>query len=540
MEASEHHPDKHVAVEQDETTAEPREEPFRLGRRGQMVFFSLAVLALMVALDGTSLSVALPIISRRLGGTAIEAFWAGTAYLLCAAVFQPCFASFSNIFGRRSVVMTALLFFLVGAVVAGVAQNFTHMLVGRSIQGIGGAGIMTLSSVLVTDIVPLRKRGAYLGILSSMWSVGSVVGPILGGGFAGSVSWRWIFYINFPFIGIAAVVTLIFLKLNRPPTSFVHKLRQVDYAGMVLLVASLCSFLIAITWGGVSYAWSSWHTLVPLVVGALGLCLFVVYELLVPAEPMIPLTIFMTPTTAVSYLGNFAQGIILWCILYYLPLYYEAVRGYRPVIAGVALFPETFTVAPCSVATGIAISITGRFRWAIWSAWVFVTLGCGLLCIITPTTSIPGWIFLNIVPGIGLGILYPSLAYAVHASVSDRHLSMAASLTSFFRSLGQCVGVAIGGVIFQNQMQSELRKYPELAARATEYSQEATELVLILNGMQDGLEKTHIKQAYTDSLRIIWAVCCAISGVALASSLLTRRYNLDRSLNTKQGLKREG
>ncbi|KAI9038421.1 uncharacterized protein KD926_010840 [Aspergillus affinis] len=414
------------------------------------------------------------------------------------------------------------------------------MLIGRSIQGIGGAGIMALSSILVTDIVPLRKRGAYLGILSSMWSVGSVIGPVLGGGFAQNVSWRWIFYINFPFIGVAGVVTLVFLKLNRPPASFAHKLRQIDYIGMVLLVASLCSFLIALTWGGVSYAWSSWHTLVPLLVGAIGLCVFVVYELLVPMEPMIPMPIFLTPTTSVSYLGNFTQGIVLWCILYYLPLYYEAVKGYSPVIAGVALFPETFTVAPCSVAVGIGISITGRFRWAIWSAWIFVTLGCGLLCIITPTTSIPGWIFLNIVPGIGLGMLYPALAYAVHASVADAHLSMAASLTSFFRSLGQCVGVAIGGVIFQNQMQLELRKSPELASKAREYSQEATELVLVLGAMEDGLEKTHIKQAYTNSLRIIWAVCCAISGVALVGSLFTRKYNLNRSLNTKQGLKKEG
>lgn len=201
---------------------------------------------------------------------------------------------------------------------------------------------------------------------------------------------------------------------------------------MFLLVASLCSFLIALTWGGVSYAWISWHTLVPLIMGVIGLCIFVLYEAIVPRDLIIPLGIFGNRTTSVSYLGTFIQGIVLWCILYYMPLYYEAVKGYSPVIAGVALFPETFTVAPCSIASGIAITITGRFRWAIWSAWGFVTLGCGILCIITPTTSTAGWVFLNIVPGIGLGILYPSLAYAVQASATDRHLSMAASLATFF------------------------------------------------------------------------------------------------------------
>ena len=167
---------------------------FRPGRRFWLAFLSLAVLTLMVALDGTSISVALPVIAQKLHGTAIEAFWAGTSFLLTSTVFQPSFASFSHIFGRKPLVILALAFFLVGSVVAATANNFTLLILGRSIQGVGGGGIIALTEIIITDLVPLRLRGNYFGIISGMWSVGSVTGPIVGGAFAQS-QWRWILWI---------------------------------------------------------------------------------------------------------------------------------------------------------------------------------------------------------------------------------------------------------------------------------------------------------------------------------------------------------
>lgn len=144
------------------------------------------------------MSVALPIIAEKLHGSAIEAFWAGTSFLLCSTVFQPSFASLSNIFGRKPVILFCLLFFTVGSLVGGIAKNFTTLLVGRSIQGVGGGGLIALTEIIVTDIVPLRQRGKYFGFLSSMWALGSVCGPIMGGGFAENVSWRWILVSDIP------------------------------------------------------------------------------------------------------------------------------------------------------------------------------------------------------------------------------------------------------------------------------------------------------------------------------------------------------
>lgn len=330
---------------------------------------------------------------------------------------------------------------------------------------------------------------------------------------------------------------LLFLKLNFAPTSLVQKLRSVDYIGTVLFVGSTASFLIPLSWGGVMYDWDSWRTLVPLLIGAAGLVAFVTYEYRFASQPIIPPTIFQNRTSTVSMIGSFFQGLILWCTLYYLPLYYEAVKGYSPILAGVALFPETFTVAPSAMAVGFAVTYTGKYRWAIWLGWILSTIGLGLMCVIKSDTSVAGWIFLNIVPGLGLGVLFPSLGFAIQASATNENLAIAVAMFSFFRAFGQAIGVAIGGVVFQNQMHSHLLTYPALAPMADQYSRDAAGLVQILKSMPDGDDKSNLRTAYTDSLRIVWAVCCAISGVALLLSLLTESYDLNQALSSKQGLR---
>ena len=150
----------------------------------------------------------------------------------------------------------------------------------------------------------------------------------------------------------------------------------------------------------------------------------------------------------VSYFGTFIHGVVLWCLLYYLPLYYEGVKDYTPTIVGVSVFPETFTVAPASIIVGIAISITGRFRWAVWSGWFLTVLGMGLLYKLSLETSIPAWMFMNLVLGAGLGMLYSSLAYATQASADKVDVAFAAAMYSFSRSFGQSIGVVIGGTVF--------------------------------------------------------------------------------------------
>lgn len=309
---------------------------------------------------------------------------------------------------------------------------------------------------------------------------------------------------------------------------------RVDYVGSVIFVASNTSFLVPLTWGGVSYPWDSWHTLVPLLVGVAGIGLFIVWEERFAKEPLIPLRITKNRSAAVNYLGAFLQGLILVCALYYLPLYYEVVLGYDAIVAGVALFPQTFTVAPAAVFVGILVTKTGRYRWAIWGGWFLSTLGMGLIILLGVHTSIPAWIFITIVGGFGLGMLFPSMMFAVQAAVPEADVGAAVSFFTFIRTFGQAVGIGIGGVVFQNQIKKEIMKYPLIAPHAEEYSQDASALVGFIKSLPAGQEKYDLQESYASALRIVWAVLTGLAFVGLIASLATKGYSMDRKHDVEQ------
>ncbi|KAJ5761368.1 hypothetical protein N7533_003407 [Penicillium manginii] len=497
-----------------------------LSKQELLVLLGLASLSLMAALDGTSVAVALPIIAQDLNGSTIEAFWTGTSFTLCSAVFQPVFSSCSDLFGRKQLILVATLWFLIGAIVAGVAKNFTHMLIGRSLQGIGGGGIITLTAIVIADIVPLCYRAKYFGMLGGIWSLGTVIGPVIGGCFAQNVTWRWIFYINFPFIGIGAALVAWSSSFETSKSSFSEQIRKIDFLGMLLFIPSTASFLIPLSWGGILYRWDSWHTIAPLVTGAVGLCLFAVYEYQFAKQPMVPPAIFHNRTSLISFGGYMVVGLLIWCFLYFLPLYYEAVKGFEPIMSGVALFPETFTLAPSAIVIGFIISKTGQYYWAICIGWGLSTLGAGLMYLLSADTSTAEWVCINLVPGIGIGMVLPSVALAVQASATAENLAIAVAMSTFFRGFGQSIGVAIGGVIFQNRMKSNLLTYPALRAVADKYSGEAASAVQLIRLMENGPMKNDLREAYANSLKVVWAFCCVISGVIFVISFWTKSYSL--------------
>jgi hypothetical protein len=329
----------------------------------------------------------------------------------------------------------------------------------------------------------------------------------------------------------------LFLNLGFKRTKLSEKLARVDWIGMVLFVASTTVFMIPITWGGVMFPWSGWQTIVPLVLGASGVVAFGFYEYYIAAEPLMRFSIFGNWTARVTYFQAIVHGMVLWSIIYYLPLYYEAVKGYSPIAAGVAAFPETLTVAPAAFVSGIVVAITGRYRWGVWAGWVLTTLGCGLLIILDVETSIPAWIFLNLVPGLGTGILFSAMTFSIQGSNSNENIAFAVAFFTFFRTFGQAVGVAVGGVVFQNQMTVKLLAYPLLAPMAATYSQDAAGLVEVIKAMSTDLpQRAQLIQAYADSLKTVWLVMCCLSAAALVSSIFIKEYTLNVEHVTEQRL----
>jgi MFS family permease len=378
--------------------------PFEPGIRFYLAFSALAALSLVIALDGTSISVALPIIADELNGTAMEAFWSGTSFLLSCTVFQPVYATFSHIFGRKALTLFAVILFLMGTIISALSHNMTLMLIGRTVQGAGGSGIIALTNVLITDLVPLRNRGNWVGVLGAVWALGSVSGPIVGGAFAAPSLWRWIFWLNVPFIAVSFAMVFFFIRLRTPASPLLQKLKQADWIGAFMFVGSMTSILIPLSWAGVQYDWGNWKVTVPLGSGTIGLVLTGFYESYVPAQPVLRFVVFSNRTTNLAYITTALHGMILWTLLYYQPLYFEGVRGFSPILAGVALFPATFTVAPMAIVTGVAISKTGKFRWAVWGGWGLTTLGCAFLCAIDSETQLTQVVLTDLIIGVGLGM----------------------------------------------------------------------------------------------------------------------------------------
>ncbi|KAL3426467.1 MFS multidrug transporter [Phlyctema vagabunda] len=539
QESDQHNSGEKVGVKGESENGQQNDiSEFRPDARFYLAFSSLTVLAMMVSLDGTSVSVALPIITQDLNGSAIEAFWTGTSFLLSAATFQLPIAALSGVYGRMPLLSFCIVSFLVGIIVSARGQDFTAMLVGRTIQGIGGGGIILMNDLLITDLVPLRQRGKYFGIIAGIWALGSNSGPVLGGVLAFKSDWRWIFQINIPFAVISLIMVPLFVRLRVLPGSLKEKFQRIDILGNTLFIAATSSFLIPLTWGGVQYSWTSWRTLVPLILGVAGFAGFAIFEKKVPKFPIIRLDlVFGNYNMAFSLFAALINALLVYGSLYFLPLYYEGVQGYNPVISGVAMFPATLTVAPFAIISGIIIEKAGDFRIITIFGWVTTTLGMGVVILLDIDTTIIQWVFLSFCSGVGLGILYTSLAFVNQSAAGEESMTFAVGMFIFARSLGQCIGVAICGVIFQNQMFRNLRSYPELAGRARDLSKDASSLVLQIFQMDDGVEKQNLIKAYADSLKVVWAVLCALSGLALVGSLFVKKVDLNRELASEQMLR---
>ncbi|KAK2882612.1 hypothetical protein FQN49_000184 [Arthroderma sp. PD_2] len=506
-----------------------------LGYRFWLAFWAIAFTNLAAAYDSTTLSVAIPAISMDLGGSSLEAFWAGTSYLLATTILMLIWVTLSDAFGRRSIIIIALVIFAVGAIVCAIAHNWTQMLAGRTVQGIGGGGIIALTTVLVTDMVPLRERAKFFACISGVWAVGSTTGPIIGGALAEAGAWQWIFWLNLPIIGISMAGIMPFLRLSSRPRTLSERFALFDYPGSALFIASLTSFLIPITWGGVQYPWNSWHTLVPLVLGAAGLVGFGIYEFLSKSwngkRPVfIPPNVFRNRSVGILYVGSVFHGLILYSMVYYMPEFFQAVKNYDPLISGVLGLPQTATIVPCSVVVGILVGITGRYRWAIWAGWALTCFGLGLLILLDVHTSVVQWVFLAAVSGFGIGLLFPSVPLAIQSSVPQEDVGMAATLVQFFRSLGQALGVAIGGAIVDNQLRVNL-----IDAGLSDQPASLIRLTRILKELPPTAPLAiALRQAMSKSFRTIWIVMCGFAALNLLLNFLVVEYSMNQEHKTEQ------
>ncbi|KAI0845707.1 putative MFS transporter [Daldinia vernicosa] len=528
-----------AAILNDETSIDSGNDGWKPTKRFLLAFMSLLTIVSAVAIESTSLPTALPIMSAELGGTALQAFWSGTSFLLASTVIQPTVASMSHILGRRIMLYVSSAGFVGGSLIAALAGNFNVVLIGRTLQGAGGGGLIVLLEILISDLVPLAHRGTWFSINSAMWGIGTATGPLIGAGFAQDITWRWIFWINLPIVGVGMLLVTLFLKQAQVPGHIVEKLKKFDWLGSVLFSVSSACFLFGITTGGVAFPWSSYQALLPLIIGFLGMLCFVYWEFCFATDPIVDRRIFATWTAISAYIQTMLHGLILYAAIYFLTLFYQAVKLYSPVTSAIALLPETIGLSLSSVAVGALTGMTKKYRWALWGGWVLTTAGSGLLYLLGTGTTVTQWVFLNIPFGIGVGMLFTAELLAIQAATKPELNGEAAGFFSFIRIFGQALGVAVSGVIFQNSLKQKLFRIPGFASLADEYSRDATAIVALIHDMADGDTKARMIQAFSDALSSIWLSLIAFSAAGLLLSLTVKGYSMTQEHVTAQHLVQE-
>ncbi|MFD7284443.1 DHA2 family efflux MFS transporter permease subunit [Streptomyces sp. NPDC059863] len=436
---------------QDVTTPAPSRTPGEdQNPRGVPVAIGALLLGLLLAsLDQTIVSTALPTIVSDLGGLE-HLSWVVTAYLLASTAATPLWGKLGDQYGRKKLFQIAIVIFLIGSALCGIAQNMPQLIGFRALQGLGGGGLIVLSMAIVGDIVPPRERGRYQGLFGAVFGASSVLGPLLGGFFTESLSWRWVFYINLP-VGVVALL-VIAAVLHIP----VHRTKHtIDYLGTFLIASvAICLVLVA-SLGGTTWAWNS-----PEIIGlaALGLLLLAVFVRVErrAAEPVLPLRLFRLRTFTLVALISFIVGFAMFGAMTYLPTFLQVVHGVSPTLSGVHLLPMVLGLLITSTLSGQIVSRTGRWK-------VFPVLGTGItalgLLLLHQLTEFTGtWVMSAylFVFGAGLGLVMQILVLAVQNSVSYQDLGVATSGATFFRSIGASFGVAVFGTIFSNLLHGKI------------------------------------------------------------------------------------
>ncbi|KAM5445111.1 hypothetical protein MaudCBS49596_007839 [Microsporum audouinii] len=501
----------------------------------------LASISLIVAWDVTALSLALPVIAGQLHGTNFQSFWASLAFTLGIAVTQPIYASISDVVGRKHVLYASIVLFGIGSIVFATATDMNIIVAGRLIKGLGAGGLDVLQTIILCDITTLKERPRWLGVLSLANAVGAVTGPFIGGVFAEKVGWQWLGWVNLITVSIAGVLAFFFLHLMPIEGDIKDKMRKLDWTGFALFAVIGTAISLPLSWANMPYAWASWQTLVPLIIGVL---------LIIPlgfierrAEvPMIPYQIFDNISIITGTMTGTIYGSLLNPIVLYLPLFFQAVYLETPIEAAKSTLPLCCLVVATSVIVSMLIDWSRKYRIAVWVGWIVTTIFLGLSYTIGPDSGRARTYAFQALLGVGLGTVLVSTQISVLASVRrvDDH-GLASGMLVTTRFIGSLLGLAICSTIFNSMFAKGLSSIkgnlPEQLA-ALEDASQAVGFIPRLREVHVSEDIMHVVTgAYKDAFQTIWVVLAAFSALGAILSVMTREYSLEKDDVGRQGFK---
>ncbi|GKT97457.1 multidrug resistance protein fnx1 [Colletotrichum tofieldiae] len=507
------------------------------------ILFALCITSLLASLENTVVVTSLPTIVKKLNfGSSYV--WVGNIFFLTSAAVQPLFGQLSNLFGRRHLTLFIVALYTLGSGIAGGASGPAMLITGRAVQGMGSGGINMIIDVIISDLVPLRDRGNYIAIILVIYGIGMAIGPFVGGIIVQTTTWRWVFYINLPVGGLSLVLLYLFLHVKWDRTASVtEKLRRIDFIGNAILIASTVSVLIALTWAGAVYPWSSHRIIVPLVLGILGLFAFGIFEGsgLVP-EPVMPLRLFAERTSAIVYVTTFINSALLFWAFFFLPLYFQAVKLSTPARSGVQLLPVTLISIPGAALSAVVLARWGRYKALHIIGFALMTLGFGVWTVLDRHSSTAAWVLVQVVPAVGSGMLLNTLLPAFQAGLAETDQASATASWSFIRSFGNIWGVAIPAAIFNTYTASYAsEKIDDPVARGL--LQHGDSYASATKAFVEGFPeptRSQIIDVFTEAMRMVFFIAIAFGGLAFLLSFLEKEVKLRKELETEFGLEDRG
>ncbi|EOA83479.1 uncharacterized protein SETTUDRAFT_95263 [Exserohilum turcica Et28A] len=425
-----------------------------LPRRQLLIVLStLAISHIVCFIDQTGIGVALSTIGRELDAEDTIS-WAGTSALIATTIFHVLYGRMSDLFGMKSVLLSALALLAVSDLLCGLSRNADMLYVFRGLSGVANGGIVSLSAMIVSDVVTLKERGKWQGMIGACVGLGNMSGPFIAGTFVQKSTWRGFFWLLSPIAAACGGLCLLVLPTpkDQPRADMKTVLKRIDYGGIFFGSAALILTLVPVAGGGDYFEWDSPMVISMLTLGACCLIAFIYIEHRVAVLPMMPLSLFKSGPVSVMLLQNFLFGIVAYSQTYYLPLFFQNARRLSPLTTAALMLPITASQTLSSIASGQYISRRERYGEVIWLGLFLWTLGVGLTCLFSLDTPLYAMALILGVQGIGIGAVFQPVLIALQAHCSKAHRAIVISNRNFIRSLGGAVGLAISAAALQNSL----------------------------------------------------------------------------------------